>query len=79
MGREMSSVYLIFSADLKEGLKSCPPTEQLVPQYQLTPRPSQFPQIWHMCYDGQHTDAMFPVSHVLTPPMAYRLRSLSRH
>ena len=27
---------------------SCPPTEQLAPQYQLTPRQSQFSQIWHM-------------------------------
>ena len=27
---------------------SCPPTEQLAPQCQPTPRPSQFPQIWHM-------------------------------
>ena len=27
---------------------TCPPTEQLAPQCQLTPHPSQFPQIWHM-------------------------------
>ena len=27
---------------------SCPPTEQLAPQYQLTPHSSQFPKIWHM-------------------------------
>ena len=27
---------------------SCPPTELLAPQYQLTPRSSQFPQIWHI-------------------------------
>ena len=42
---------------------SCPPTEQLAPQYQPTPRPSQFPQIWHMmsCV-GQHMDATFSLS-----------------
>ena len=50
---------------------SCPPTKQLAPQCQLTPCPSQFPQIWHVLCVGQHMDAIFPVSHILTPPLVY--------
>ena len=57
-----------------------PPTEQLAPQYHLTPRPSQFPQIWHMMGSvGQHMDAVFPVSQVFTLPTVYRSRSSSRN
>ena len=60
---------------------SCPPTEQLAPQCQLTPRHSQFPQIWHVmcCVFGRHMGPVFLVSHFLTPPTVYRFRSSSRH